>query len=35
MKTSSQFEKWVAGFLGVVCLALVLNMVFRSGKSVV
>jgi hypothetical protein len=31
MKTGSQIEKWVAGFLGVVCLALILNMVFRSG----
>jgi hypothetical protein len=31
MKTSSQFEKWAAGFLGLVCVALILNMVFRSG----
>ena len=33
MKSGSQFEKWVAGFLGVVCVALILNMVFRSGAG--
>lgn len=33
MKTGGQFEKWVAGFLAVVCVALVLNMVFRSGAK--
>ena len=33
MKSGSQFEKWVAGFLGVVCVALILNMVFRSGAK--
>ncbi|MFB3922709.1 MAG: hypothetical protein ACE145_13375 [Terriglobia bacterium] len=31
MTSGSQFEKWVAGFLGIVCVALVLNMFLRSG----
>jgi hypothetical protein len=31
MRVRSQFEKWATGFLGVVCLLLVLNLTFRNG----
>ncbi len=31
MKSKAQFEKWASVGLGVVCLILVLNLVFRGG----
>jgi hypothetical protein len=31
MRKSGTIEKWATGLLGVVCLVLVLNLVFRSG----
>ncbi|MBI1940588.1 MAG: hypothetical protein HYS33_03670, partial [Acidobacteria bacterium] len=34
MKLSSRFEKWVSGFLGVVALVLLLNLVLPSGVRV-
>jgi hypothetical protein len=33
MKATGQFEKWATGFLAVVCLVLVLNLVLRSGTK--
>lgn len=31
MRVRSQFEKWGVGILGVVCLALLLNLIFSKG----
>jgi hypothetical protein len=31
MRLKPQVEKWAAGILGIVCLALVVNIVFESG----
>jgi len=31
MRVKSQLEKWATGFLGVVCLLLVLNLALRNG----